>query len=126
MLGLLALGMVAVNTPTAVPPNTSFKPDMVAVESAVRRRLRDPESARFTWPHAFIRDAWDMANGHRFDGWITCGTVNSKNGYGGYAGAAATMAMIQNNGTVLDPTIDLAGDSDFAGKICADKGLPVN
>lgn len=44
-----------------------------AVESAVREQLRDPNSATFS-------------NVRVVDGNIVCGEVNSKNGFGGYAG----------------------------------------
>ena len=53
------------------------KAQIKAVEDGVKRKLRDPESARFG----------RYAAAKQSDGSIVvCGWVNSKNGYGGYAG----------------------------------------
>lgn len=50
------------------------KLEKAAVETGVRKKLKDPESARFKWPPAVIGQE------------TYCGFVNAKNSYGGYAG----------------------------------------
>lgn len=67
-----------------------------------------------------------MANGHHFDGWMICGTVNARNGYGGYSGPQATMVLVENDGEIYPALIDVYGRNRFIGKLCADKGQPVN
>lgn len=57
-----------------------------AVQEAVRNDLKDPESARFKPPMiAFRDDNGDIA---------ACGSVNSKNSYGGYVGFQPFRAFI--------------------------------
>ena len=53
-----------------------FQPQVTAsiVETVVRSLLKDPESARFGPIRKGVGDAW-------------CGSVNAKNGFGGYVGA---------------------------------------
>lgn len=61
------------------PTGASYSPWLV--EMAVKEQLRDPDSARFgeMWAH----------NDRKFAGkpvTAVCGSVNAKNGYGGYTG----------------------------------------
>jgi hypothetical protein len=59
----------------------------VGAETAVRSELKDPESARFGPMSAF--------NGVAVSGSIVvCGSVNAKNGCGGYAGAVPYLARL--------------------------------
>lgn len=59
--------------------NPSFYPD--AVEAAVKSRLRDPDSAQFGHMDAHGDRKW---KGKPVT--AVCGSVNSKNGFGGYVG----------------------------------------
>ena len=55
-----------------------------AIKQAVREQLKDPDSARFTDMHS-IRDIAGFLH--------TCGMVNAKNSYGGYAGPKPFYAL---------------------------------
>lgn len=92
--------------------------DIALVEAAVKAELKDPDSAKFTWPNGFV---------HRQDpdDWVTCGTVNAKNGYGGYPGRVPVMASMKN-GAVLGVVIADQNTDAFLAKECAALGLPVN
>ena len=58
------------------------------VETAIRERLKDPQSAIFTWP--------DFIEG----GKTYCGYVNSKNSFGGYVGNVIYQVTVVDT---LDP-----------------------
>lgn len=66
--------------------------EMAAAEDAIRRELRDPESAIF-------RDV--MAGQGPGGPLVVCGYVNARNGFGGYVGEEIFIATIAN-GAVLD------------------------
>lgn len=66
--------------------------------------MRDPESARFTHGH-FRRGYWQEFLGGRHWGYIGCGTVNAKNGFGGYAGASAFVS-VYHKGRVIFADVD--------------------
>jgi hypothetical protein len=51
--------------------------DIKAVETAVAREMRDPESARFDGIRAGKTPSGEL---------VVCGWVNARNGFGGYAG----------------------------------------
>lgn len=63
-------------------------------ETAVKRELRDPESAQFTDVTVNIESA--------------CGFVNSKNGYGGYAGKQPFVS-VGDTVTLIEPTAESSG-----------------
>lgn len=74
-------------------------------ENAVRKTLRDPESATFQ-----IISSSAAEN-------IACGQVNAKNGFGGYTGL---QYFVVENGTVHH-----SGDANFSAafKRCTDIGI---
>lgn len=85
-----------------------------AVQIAVVNQLRDPESARFG-SVAADRDGEGVVS--------VCGWVNSKNGYGGYAGDAPFMGVLTGGRFVV---IGIAqSDTERAAllKICASSGM---
>ena len=59
---------------SAVYPHAITAEEKAVFEAAVRRDLKDPDSARFRW------------NPEVRDNVIYCGFVNAKNSYGGYTG----------------------------------------
>lgn len=70
------------------------KADLAAAHVAVKRILKDPESARFT-------DEFAKPD-------VVCGLVNGKNSYGGYVGARRYVFEIKiNQATILDPDSSL-------------------
>lgn len=76
-------------------------PDMATmrplIEEAVRRTLRDPESARFRWsddPKFFRLTYWQGWN--EVVAWAAGFEVNAKNGYGGYTGFETMFAFVRD------------------------------
>jgi hypothetical protein len=65
------VGLAATGTPTILT-----SPQERQVKALIAKELRDPESARFGSHNA----AWQKEH------LVVCGWVNSKNGFGGYAG----------------------------------------
>lgn len=54
--------------------------------------MRDPDSARFT--HGRMQQGyWTELFGPRHWGYFACGTVNARNGFGGYAGPTSFVAV---------------------------------
>lgn len=58
-------------------PLTSI--EKLAIEKSVKSQLKDPESARFTFPNLLEGSLTDLPGRY-------CGKVNAKNSYGGYSG----------------------------------------
>lgn len=117
---LLALGIVAADP----------QPDPVSatamIESAVRETLKDPDSAQFKWNGSFRYGWYRRPFGKKHEGWITCGTINAKNSYGGYTGRQAVIGIIQA-GSVVETDIDDGGgpyDQTFVADACAKIGTP--
>lgn len=74
------LGVIAVND-AAAASNNAHRATLVAhAKTAIKEQLRDPDSAKFK----ILGFAGE-------DEAIVCGTVNAKNGYGGYVGSRQFM-----------------------------------
>jgi hypothetical protein len=97
------------------------------VEEAVKATLKDPYSAHFTWPNGFVQGWYKRPFGRKKEGWITCGTVNAKNSYGGYVGSTAVIGVI-NGGVVIETNMDDVsapyGRTEVAD-VCKKIGVPV-
>lgn len=93
------------------------------IESTIRNSLKDPDSAQFVWPNDFVQGWYQRPFGKRYYGWITCGTVNAKNSYGGYAGRTAAVGVIRS-GVVVEANID-EPNSSFVAEACQKIGAPV-
>jgi hypothetical protein len=94
------------------------------VEEAIKATLKDPDSARFSWPNEFRNGSYKPFGFHRrVFGWYTCGTVNAKNSYGGYAGKSPVLGVIAN-GKVVYTNMD-EGRYPMLGDQCAKVGMPV-
>lgn len=72
------------------------KREKESVSSAIRERLIDPESARFTWPKVIITNKDLMGVGKKV--YVYCGLVNSENSLGRYAGNSIFSLAIANDG----------------------------
>lgn len=120
LLSLTAIGTPALAQTDAMPDRTQ---GIALIENAVRASLKDPDSAKFDWPNEFTDGWYRIPFSKKVTGWITCGTVNAKNGYGGYTGPAPVIAAIQN-GAVVGLNIDPPGSS-VVSSICAKVGVPV-
>lgn len=80
-----------------------------ASQEAIKRKLKDPRSAEFR--NVFFSDKGGSP--------VTCGEVNSKNSYGGFAGFQRFVAAGNTNLAFLETEVD-----DFAtvwNKLCAGK-----
>jgi hypothetical protein len=75
---------VAVVVPTTGDPD--FGKMQENGEQALREKLIDPRSSEFRWPHGFALSSWRPSLSKKVEGYVTCGTVNSKNRMGGYTG----------------------------------------
>lgn len=77
-------------------PVTMSAAQKAAVESAIRRSVKDPESLRFGM----------FVAGKSADGQVTvCGLFNAKNSFGGYVGNSAFMGTVSSG---AKPTFDFA------------------
>jgi hypothetical protein len=125
MLHLAIVAALAAAAPEVVDIGAAPDRDagIALIESAVRDSLKDPDSAKFAWPNGFTDGWYRIPFGKKVTGWITCGTVNAKNSYGGYVGSSAVIAGIRN-GAVVGFNIDLP-DTDTVASICAKVGVPV-
>jgi hypothetical protein len=81
----LAAAMAAVVTGCGQKVPTAEEANVAHAQNAVRAKLRDPGSAQF----GYIKPGKPG---------VMCGRVNSKNGFGGYAGSQQFVA-------VVDPTL---------------------
>ena len=93
----------------AAPAQSVPKPIQEMVRKQLGDNLLDPESARYTW-EVFLRRNKD---------WIVCGTVNSKNSFGGYAGKHLFFATFDGQEQKL--TADVPDEPDMADlfvKVC--------
>jgi hypothetical protein len=76
----------------ALDPNYKRPSDQEAIkaaENAIRAKLKDPESARFS---DMIRKTTANARGEPTD--VVCGRVNAKNGFGGYTGFTPAVYLV--------------------------------
>lgn len=130
---VLAAALCATSVASAKAPDLSNigpAPDRDAgiamIESTIREQLKDPDSAKFAWPNGFVAGWYQIPFGHRYVGWITCGTMNAKNGYGGYAGSTAVVGII-SNGAVIGTDVDepAYGSRGFVSEACKKIGVPV-
>jgi hypothetical protein len=96
------------------------------VEQAVRSTLKDPDSAKFTWPNGFVSGWYHPFMDHKYVGWITCGTVNAKNSYGGYVGSAAVVGVIHDGQVVKVDIDDPSSMNQMIADGCAKMGVPVS
>jgi len=72
-------------------------------EELLVENLVDPESARIKWTKGFFWSSYKSGNlgllNKRKWGWIACGTLNSKNRLGGYAGPEKVIMVVHADGT---------------------------
>lgn len=83
MLSLLILLQAFAAHPVAKPFSLN-EAQKAQVRAAVEAKLKDPASAQYEW--RMVRDEY-----------IYCGTVNAKNGYGGYSGPKLFAVLYAKN-----------------------------
>ncbi|WP_157783429.1 hypothetical protein [Serratia plymuthica] len=92
------------------PVNTNTASSLVEIgQSAVLKSLKDPGSAKFGYSY------------QGKDRFTLCGTVNAKNGYGGYTGDTRFIYSLENGQLVFDD--GNGGFSETWGSMC-DKAKP--
>lgn len=87
MKTLIIAALAASTLAACAPQPTREEMQIAAVQEAVRAQLRDPQSAQFT--------------NVRKSRLAICGEVNSKNAYGGYAGAERFYGFSTDQQTVV-------------------------
>lgn len=111
---------------SAVRSGTEPNKSVIVAQAEARMRsgLKDPESAKFEWPNGFIAGAHQPLGAMPIYGWITCGTVNARNSYGGYVGAQALLLVVQN-GQIVFSDMDNGGRDVDNAAYCRLYGVPV-
>lgn len=97
---------------------------MPLLEQQVRATLKDPSSAQFNWPNDFVAGAHQPLMAKPIYGWVTCGTVNAKNSYGGYTGAQAVLVVVRD-GQVVFTEVDKGTGRPLIAGYCRLYGVPV-
>lgn len=91
------------------PPPTKEQ-IIAAAEPAVRNLLRDPESAQFRWGgYPVLRSYYRKILQGAVFGYVTCGEVNARNGFGGYTGYDP-FVVVWDKGRIV--SIDMEGAAD--------------
>lgn len=88
-----------------------------SIESAIRARLKDPESARF---------GVIFASQGKTGAIFACGVVNARNSFGGYTGDTPYVVGMSSGGDVLDASIASGENSVIVHlSLCRSKNLPM-
>jgi hypothetical protein len=128
MIPLLALGA----TQQAAPTPTDEQNYRAAAETMITKELKDPDSAKFSWPNGFVQGLYksQIIGSHftrfhsEYGGWITCGTVNAKNGYGGYDGPTAVIVVGQGYSVAAVDMDEPADRFRYVAEACRRLGFP--
>jgi len=86
---------------------TDHEKQIARVEAGLKEHLKDPDSAKIV-----VTDVFPM-----FDGEVACGTVNSKNSFGGYTGEMTFILPMAAHGTMWSPSI---ADSELLSSMLPD------
>jgi hypothetical protein len=100
-----------------------ISPELAAqVEQGMRRRMKDPDSAKF----GPIRASGRVWNGRKEI--VVCGFINSKNSFGGYSGATPYIGKVYDLGGDFD-LIAMGDESPNAALMvagsCRAAGIPI-
>lgn len=86
--------------------------EKVVIADAVKRRLKDPESAQFKWPEY-----------HEETNKNYCGLVNAKNSYGGYTGFQVFHSIpIFKDGKMVGALVVGDLNTEIDGRMCVADG----
>lgn len=92
-------------------------------EAAIRDKMIDPDSAKFQWPHGYVRSFFKPFLDKRVNGYVTCGFVNGRNRMGGYAGRAY-FVVVEDFGGVVYAAMGDSDGRDFISQACEKSNLP--
>lgn len=128
IFALLAISTSAHAAKAPPPPEPATPPDWSAVRQQVEARLLsqlvDPDSAKIAWPYGFRWGGYKPLLQKRVYGYVTCGTVNSKNRMGGYVGDSPFI-VVYLDGAIRYFEIESATDKyNILASQCASAALP--
>jgi hypothetical protein len=106
MISIIAM-LSLMADPTAVDYGTkpTYEEAVKIGEAYIKHDLADPYSAHVEWPYDFVPFTEKIPLFKRTTGYVTCGTINAKNQYGGYVGER-TFRIIIRDGQVADYVSD--------------------
>ena len=84
------------------------------VQSFFAATLKDPASAQYTFTPP--SRGWNALSFETKYGWRVCGTINAKNGFGGYSGAQPFYTLVRD-GVVIDSIGPVSYSSSMASLI---------
>jgi hypothetical protein len=113
----------APDRPCAAPGPADNHRLRLEAEAEIRSMLIDPGSAQFEWPYGLAYGSWRPTIYPHQTGFLACGTVNSKNRYGGYIGAKWFSVILRDDKAVL-AHIDQIGGYAQSEHYCPHLGLP--
>lgn len=90
--------------------------DPAGVQAAVKRKLRDPESAQFGRMSVHGDRKWAGSPVT-----VVCGSVNARNGFGGYVGSKDFVYIKERNVAEIDSTSDNSSFVKTWNDLCAGK-----
>lgn len=97
LLGFVALSLAVPVFGEEIPSLLSEE-EKSSIREAVKRDLKDPDSAKFRW------------NPNKLHGVAYCGFVNSRNSYGGYVGFSPFMVFFDKRRQI--DNVEIADDPD--------------
>lgn len=119
MVTLALLATFVADLPAAYGAPPPWEEAVREGNSAIQRKLVDPESARVEWPYTLIGGTLTLPGQQPQNGWYTCGFVNAKNRLGGYGGREVFLIMFQaGKPTIVE--IGGRGGNGSADEMCAD------
>lgn len=104
-------------------PEPDWSVARAQMETYIRSRLVDPESAKITWTKGFRWGSYKKPFMKRIWGWVGCGAVNARNRLGGYTGQTAIVVVYDANQVLFSESDDLYISSPIAG-YCSKNGFP--
>lgn len=127
-VGLLAISTSAHAAKEPPPLEPTTPPDWSVVRQQVETRLLsqlvDPGSAKIAWPYGFRWGGYKPMLQKRVHGYVTCGTVNSKNRMGGYVGASP-FVVVYLDGAIRYFEIESATNKyNILASQCSSAALP--
>lgn len=94
------------------------------VETELRHRLIDPDSAKVRWPNFYIQRGFTPFLSKRVYGYATCGYLNSRNRMGGYAGEAPFIVVIDHDQVLYLQVAKSTLDAREMAQLCDKGGFP--
>jgi len=118
-----ALARKAPESPIEYGPPPTIERFQELAEQAVRARLVDPDSAKFSWLWGFNQGYYKPLLLKRVHGYYGCGLVNARNRMGGYTGNTYFIVVIDHDMVLF---AELAQNTySLIGEHCVKAKLPL-